>query len=106
MGIFHTSVRTFVQIFSTHLQSWECLPAPAAQHQEAEPRASLWLAKNVSVQEETLSQGTKVESNGGRHRMSSSGLPTCRGTHTRHMYTREKKGRKPRLLCSGVIEGQ
>lgn len=105
MGIFHTNVRTCVQISSTHLKSWECLPAPAAQHQEAEPRASLWLAKNVPVQEETLSQGNEAESNRGRHGVSFSGLPKCRGTHTPPMYTREKKGTEPRLLCSGVIEG-
>lgn len=105
MGIFHTNVRTCVQISSTHLKSWECLPAPTAQHQEAEPRASLWLVKNVPVQEETLSQGTKVESNRGRHWVSFSGLPKYRDIHTPPMYTREKKGTEPHLLCSGVIEG-
>lgn len=79
MVVFQTDVRTQVQIANS-------------QHQEAEPRASLWLAKNVSVQEERLSQRNKVENNRGRHKSVLIWAPHIQG----HMHTMNVKKRKDR----------
>lgn len=100
-AIFHTNMRTWVHISSTHVRILGLSTAPEAQKQEAEPRPSLWLAEMPQFRKtHSLSHRNRVEDiRGGLPSV----LPTCGSLCTLYR-ARAKESRKKQSPASFVPE--